>query len=471
QPLLAKDVSFQLSFAATLGLMTLAPTLRARAEAMIVRWPTVAGLPLTRPTIELMAITLAAIAFTLPITAVNFGRISIIAPLANLLAVPAFVAVIITAAVTAVVGLFQPAADLLVWLAWPPVAYMIVVVDLLADLPFASLELRGVGVGHAIAYYAALAGGVWLLSRPRRQPGPARGLPRLPPLAWPRFLPWQGVALALALGSALLWLSISAPAGGRLSATFLDVGQGDAILIRGPQGHTVLVDGGPSGEAVLTALGRHLPFWDDSLDLVVLTHADADHLTGLLAILDRYDVGAVLAGPPEADSAEYEAWRRLIAEKEVPYQQVQGGDGIDLGQGARILILHPPPTPLAGTGSDANNNSLVLRLVMGRASILLTADLETEGEFALLAESPSLHSVAFQVPHHGSRTSSSLELLRDVQPLVAVVSVGADNRYGHPSPDVLERLPSKRIYRTDLYGDITVSSDGHKLWMETQRAP
>jgi competence protein ComEC len=279
------------------------------------------------------------------------------------------------------------------------------------------------------------------------------------------------VALALALGSALLWLAATAPAGGRLSVTFLDVGQGDAILVRGPQGHTILVDGSPSGEAVVNALGRHLPFWDDSLDAVVLTHPDADHLTGLLAVLDRYDVQAVLAGPTEADSTQYQTWRRLIAEKGVPYRQARSGDSIDLGRGARILVLHPPPAPLAGTDNDVNNNSLVLRLTMGRTSILLTADLEAEGEFSLLAESTSLRSVALQVPHHGSRSSSTPELLRDVQPLVALISVGADNRFGHPVPEVLARLPAKLIYRTDRYGDITISSDGRKLWVETQQAP
>lgn len=466
-PQLAKDVSFQLSFAATLGLMTLAPALRAGGEALASRWAGASDFPLTRPAIELLAVTLAAIAFTLPLVAINFHRLSLVAPLANLLAVPAFVAVIVTAAITAIAGaLFAPAADALTWLAWPPPAYLVAVVRATADLPFASLELDGVGVGHAIGYFAALTVIVWFLARRRPVARPTQTL--VPPATTMRAPPWQGVALILALSGAVLWLFVTAPASGRLSVTFLDVGQGDAILIRGPQGHSILVDGGPSGEVLAADLGRRLPFWEDDLDLVVLSHPDADHLTGLLTVLDRYDVRQVLASPIEGDSALYRAWREAIAARDIPYYEAQAGGWLDLGDGARVLILHPPREPLA---DDDNNNSVVLQLVMGRASILLTADLEAEGEFTLLANAPWLRSAVLQVPHHGSRSSSTLELLRDVQPLLAVVSVGEGNRFGHPAPEVLERLPARLVYRTDLNGDITVSTDGRKLWIETQRSP
>jgi len=464
-PQLAKDVSFQLSFAATLGLMTLAPALRARGETLASRWPSIAEFPYTRPTIELLAITLAAIAFTLPLVAINFHRLSLIAPLANLLAVPAFLAVIVSAGITTVVGSFSgPAADALAWLAWLPPTYMIAVIQACADLPFASIELNGVGVGHAIGYFLALAAIVWLLARRQPSPRPQTILPAPAERHYP--LPWQGAAITLVLANAVLWLFITAPAGGRLSVTFLDVGQGDAILIRAPEGNNILVDGGPSGEALASALGRHLPVWDDDIDLVVLTHPDADHVTGLLTVLDRYDVKQVLASPLEADSAVYRAWRQAIEDEGIPYHKAQAGVRFDLGGGAHILTLHPPPGALA---EDPNNNSVVLQLVMGQASILLTADLEAAGEFALLDAAPPLRSTVFQVPHHGSNSSSTPELLRDVQPFMAIVSVGENNRFGHPAPEVLERLPAKLVYRTDRNGDITISTDGNKLWVEVQR--
>ena len=312
------DVSFQLSFAATLGLMTLGSLLVAQAQALAQRWPALAVFPLTRPAIELAAVTVAAIAFTLPITAVNFQRVSLVAPLANLLAVPAFLAVALTAALTAAVGVILPAAtSVLGWLAWPPAAYMVAVVRLTADVPLASAEVSGLGTAHAIVYYSGLAVVVWLLGRRRPEPVAPPPPERLPVMRPP--IPAAGAALLLALASAVLWLAITAPTSGRLTVTFLDVGQGDAILIEGPDGHRILVDGGPSEEAISAALGRRLPFHDRRIDLVVLTHPEADHLGGLPAVLRRYDVGSVLTNPAEGDSAAYRAWKDALRGESVPY--------------------------------------------------------------------------------------------------------------------------------------------------------
>ena len=344
-PQLAHDISFQLSFAATLGLMTLAPLLRSRTETALSRWPA-SEFPLTHPAIDLATVTLAAIAFTLPITAVNFHRISLVAPVANLFAVPAFILVAITSAVTAItVTVLPPASDYLGWIAWPPAAYMVATVRLFADIPLASVELRGVGLGHAIAYYTLLAAGVWLLSQrpaPQSSPTPATVGPKTQPL-----LPATALALILALSSLLLWLAITAPASGRLTVTFLDVGQGDAILIEGPAGHRILVDGGPSGEAIASALGRRLPFYDQRIDLIVLTHPQSDHMAGLPTVLDRYDVGSVLASPIEADTDAYRAWTEAVAAAGVPYREAERGQWIDLGGGARLTVLGPLPSPPA----------------------------------------------------------------------------------------------------------------------------
>ncbi len=216
-------VALLLSFAATLGLMSLAPLLAARARLFTQRWPSADEFFLTRPTIEMAAITLAAIAFTLPITAVNFQRVSLVAPLANLLAVPAFLLVAVTAAVTASIGAVLPAASgALGWLAWPPAAYMVAVVRLAADVPLASAEVRGLGTEHAIVYYGALAVVVWFLGRRRPEPVVSPVSERPSPTR--TLIPVPGMLLLLALASALLWLSITMPVSGRLTVTFLDVG-------------------------------------------------------------------------------------------------------------------------------------------------------------------------------------------------------------------------------------------------------
>lgn len=465
-PQLAHDVSFQLSFAATLGLIALAPPLREWAEAVLSRWPALAQFPLTRPLVELAAVTAAAIAFTMPIAAVNFQRVSLVAPLANLLAVPAFIAVAATAALTAAVGTLLPAAaEHLGWIAWPPAAYMVAVIRLFAALPWASLELTGVGSGHAIAYYAALALALWPLAR--RRPT----LPSPAPVAAPQglrpLLPLPGLALLLALASALLWLAITAPASGRLTVTFLDVGQGDAVLIEGPAGHRILVDGGPSGEAIAVALSRHLPFYDRRIDLVILSHPQLDHLGGLPTVLNRYPVGGVLASPARQESEAYRAFRQAVREANIPYREATAGQRIDLGQGARLYVLAPrPDLPPA---DDVNSASVVLKLVMGPVSILLPGDIEGEGEARLVRSGADLRATVLKLPHHGSSTSSTPSFLARVDPIIDVISVGADNRYGHPSPAVLHRLEGDLIYRTDLQGDITVSTDGQRLWVRPQR--
>ncbi len=443
--------------------MTLAPSLAARAEALATRWPAAASFPLTRPTIALVAVTLAAIAFTLPIIAVNFHRVSLVAPFANLLAVPAFLLVAVTAAAAAAVGaVLPPAAPALGWLAWPPAAYMVAVVRLAADVPAASVELRGVGTGHAVAYYAALAAAAWMLARRRPQASepPATGAP----FAARRLVPVAGVAVVLGLSSALLWLGITAPVADRLTVTFLDVGQGDAVLIEGPAGHHVLVDGGPSGEAITAALGRNLPFYDRRIDLVVLTHPQADHLGGLPAVLRRYDVGSVLASPIEGDSAAYRAWRRAVNAASVPYVEAVPGHTIDLGDGASLYVISAPSEE-----TDPNEGSVVVKLVMGRASFLLTGDIESPREAALVRSGAELQAVVYKVPHHGSDTSTSPAFLAAVDPLVDVISVGRDNRYGHPAGAVLDRLNGDAVFRTDRNGDISVRTDGRRLWVRASR--
>jgi competence protein ComEC len=382
---------------------------------------------------------------------------------ANLLAVPAFLLVALTATVTAAAGVILPAAaSVLGWLAWPPAAYMVAVVRLMADVPLASAELSGLGTAHAVVYYGGLAAVVWLLGRRRPEPLVAPPPQRLP--ARRALIPAAGIALLLALASALLWLGVTAPVSGRLTVTFLDVGQGDAILIEGPDSQRILVDGGPSEEAISAALGRRLPFYDRRIDLVVLTHPQADHLGGLPAVLHRYDVGAVLASPVEADSAAYRAWKEALRGESLPYHEAAAGQTIDLGNGARLYVLSAPPD-----GSDTSEGSVVIKLTMGRASFLLTGDIESTREAALIRSGADLRATVYKVPHHGSATSSTSEFVSAVDPLVDVISVGKDNRFGHPSPELLERLDGDAVFRTDLHGDVAVSTDGRRLWIETGR--
>jgi competence protein ComEC len=257
-----------------------------------------------------------------------------------------------------------------------------------------------------------------------------------------------------------------------LHVSFLDAGQGDAILIqKGNQ--QVLVDGGPSPQAVCLGLGRKMPFWDRTIELMILTHPSSDHVTGLVEVLNRYRVREVLYPNLVFESGVYDEWLRLAKEKEIKSTLAQAGQQISLGDGVIIEVLNPSSPPLTGTDSDVDNNAALLRLSLGEVSFLLTTDMMWEAEFELLYDRANLKSTVLKVAHHGSDTSTTPEFLAVANPEQAVISVGADNDYGHPSPEVLrrleERLGSENIYRTDKDGTIEFITDGEKLWVRTER--
>jgi competence protein ComEC len=281
---------------------------------------------------------------------------------------------------------------------------------------------------------------------------------------------WLLLSLAVA-AVVVSFLAVSLP-DDRLHVSFLDVGQGDAILIqKGSQ--QVLVDGGPSPQAVCLGLGEKMPFWDRTIELVVLSHPSADHITGLVEVLKRYRVEQVLYPEMAFESGVYDEWLRLVREKGIKATPAQAGQQISLGSGVAIEVLGPPNPPLAATDSDVDNNAAVLRLSLGEVSFLLTADIMWQAEFELAYSRANLRSTVLKVAHHGSNTSSTPEFLAVAHPEIAVISVGAGNEYGHPTEEVLERLEDlvgeENIYRTDENGTVEFITDGERLWLVTGR--
>jgi competence protein ComEC len=276
----------------------------------------------------------------------------------------------------------------------------------------------------------------------------------------------------LAFLAIVAWLALRQLPDGRLHVYFLDVGQGDAILVQTPDGRQILIDGGPNPTALLSELGAVLPFWDRSLDLVVLTHPDGDHLTGLLAVLDRYQVGRVL-DTSQTDAAPLAAaWRARLAKEHIPRTTALRGMRIPLGD-AMLTVLHPSSKLLTGTASDENNNSIVLRIDYGPTSLLLTGDAESEAEADMIRAGLPLQADVLKIGHHGSNGSTSAPFLVAVTPSEAVIQVGADNSFGHPAREVLKRLMDARaeILRTDTNGRIEAVSDGRTLSMKVSRWP
>jgi len=252
-----------------------------------------------------------------------------------------------------------------------------------------------------------------------------------------------------------------------LEVNFFDVGQGDAIFIETLQRHQILIDGGPSS-TILEKLGKEMPFWDRTIDLVVLTHPERDHMAGLLEVLKRYKVENILWTGIVRDTQEFKEWQKAIEEENANVKIAQSGQKIILSNNRSyelrqfIEVLYPVENLEGQELKNSNNTSIVSRLVFDENSFLFTGDIQKSTEKKLTEGENNLNSDILKVGHHGSKTSSSKEFIEKVSPEIAVISVGKGNSYGHPYQEVLDILGSYgiRILRTDQASDIKIISDG-----------
>jgi competence protein ComEC len=475
-PYILGDASFQLSFLAMAGLVFIYPVLRNYGRQLIAARLGEEGslVSFAGVTVDTLSASLGAVIAVWPLIAYYFGIFSLVGPLATFLAIAALPVVILTGTLTAVIGLASlSVAQVAGWLAWPFLTYMILVVRGLAAPSVSSFHVSAISPGFIAGYYVVLAAAIWFHDRWRRlrnlMSGAAGVMKAGVNLSFglSRNIKWAIVPL-LVLAILVSYTAVTMP-DDDLHVSFIDVGQGDAILIRkGSQ--QVLVDGGPSPGAITLALGRRMPFWDRTIDLLVLTHPHQDHLAGLVEILRRYRVRQVLFPSINYVSPLYDEWLRTIEEKEVKSIFARAGQRIEVAGGLVMEVLNPPLVPLTGTGSDIDNSSAVLRLEYGEVSFLLTGDVQREAEWELARERVPLASTVLKVPHHGSDTSTTPEFLAVVSPALAVISVGIDNSFGLPDGDVLSRLAEKvgarNLYRTDTQGTIDFITDGQKLWVE-----
>lgn len=259
-----------------------------------------------------------------------------------------------------------------------------------------------------------------------------------------------------------------------LEVVFFDVGQGDAIFVETSEGHQVLIDGGPNGEVILEKLSGAMPFWDRTLDLIVLTHSDYDHLRGLNDVLLKYKVKNILWTGGEKESKTFGYWLEALEREKKQGAKVflaQAGQIVKMGE-ARLYVLYPKE-PLAGQSVEkwSNDSSIVSKLVFGQSDFLLLGDISRKIEKQLLLTSAlpvSLASEVIKAAHHGSKQSSSKEFFEVVRPDIAVISCGRDNSYGHPHQETLRTLQefAITILRTDELGDIKLTSDSQVIYNE-----
>jgi competence protein ComEC len=480
-PTWVDDAGFRLSVLATAGIIAWGTQLTARLAGpdprRVRRWVA-----------DILGVSFAAQAATMPIVMLEFGRLSLVAPLVNLIVVPLVPPAMATGALALVVGvaagLGLPAlvATVVGLPAWVLHAAMVTVVRTGASLPLASLTLtppwdQVAAVVSLVLVLAAARFGDRLLARLRagraggeatprssRPASPGRGgsrghgseirRSRMPRLA----------AIALAGATIGLALVIAHRPDGATRVVVMDVGQGDGILVEGARGSRLVIDGGPDPNRMLTALDERLPPWDRRIDILVLTHPHEDHVAGLATLVRRYRVGRVYEPGMIGPGPGYKAWAETFANGGPPHGRLSTGDHLTLDS-IHFQVLWPDanrvPLHPADGGTAINNVSIVLLGEVDGHRFLLAGDVEQGVDPELIARGlPQLDLL--KVAHHGSRTASTLPFLQLVRPRVAVVSAGLGNPYGHPAPSTIEHLHefAGRTYRTDLDGTVEVTFDG-----------
>jgi competence protein ComEC len=427
-PTLVWSIGFQLSVAATAGMVLMASELSERLSFLPTPLALAAGT------------TLAAQLGVTPVLLFQFHEVPIVTALANVLAFPAVSPALLIGLLAAAVGLVTVGPGrVLAALALVPMRYLETLADRLgrSGLPWIT---SGGGPLVLVSGFGLVAAGAWWLRTRRRVPRRAliAGVVVLPVLVW---------------SSAL---SAGPPAG--LVVRFFDVGQGDAALLSSPGGVNVLVDGGPDPEQVATELSA---LGVPRLDVVIATHPHADHIVGLPGVFARFPVGLVLEPGCPDDSSFQADLDAAIADEHLPVRYPRTGDTFSVGD-VRLDILSPPSC-FTGTNSDPNNDSLVVLASLHEDTVLFANEPEQPAQQAMLDAGEPLHADVLNVPHHGAATSLET-FFQAVDPAVAVVSVGP-NTYGHPVPEILAeiRVTGAEVYRTDRSGTVTVTFDDGAL--------
>ncbi len=482
-PYLLFDVSFQLSFAAVLALLFIAPRLsewmlpderhEENGRQRILRKG-------RRVFLLFLVVTFSAVVGTLPIILFYFNRFSSVVLLANVLVVPIMGILAIPVCLCMILAalVWEPLAVLFIQIAAQLVSLSVFMVEKLASLPGASLLVPTPRLWEIALYYFLTGAGLWVFLRWQNHQkriqtvAPAAQKPWATGLFYPVWI--------LVMGTVLLSGSLRSTNTGQLTLTAIDVGQGASTLVRLPDGKALLIDGGGFyGQAF--DVGAHVvaPYLlhegITSLDAVVLTHAHPDHLNGLLYILEHFKVREIWTNGDLPREEDAQRFVDLATRKGIPVYPLSRGSVPFEKSGVKIACLHPE-TPVRENSSgqidaygDRNDQALVLRLSYGDIHCLFPSDISASIEMALVASPLDLASSILFVPHHGSGRSSSEAFLDAVSPVAAVLSVSHDNVFRLPSPETLDRYHVRGIpiYRTDRHGAVFIQTNGKGFSVKT----
>ena len=449
-PTILWDVGFLLSVTATVGLLCYAPLL-ARG---LMRWLTsmVSEAHATRIVSllnEALIVTIAVQLTTLGILVAQFRTLTLVAPLTNLLILPVQPFVMLFGVGTVLGGLiWAPLALVPGWLSWAFLAYTTTVVTWTASFPWAAIDLHAVPTLFPTTYYVLLGGVTLWATHTREVNQYARAwLTRLPRPVW----------AALVAGAALLVSYGASRPDGRLHVTFLDVSGGEAVLIQSPSGRQMLVDGGRDPRASLAALGSALPFWDRTLDAVVLTAPDQDRLAGLVEVLDRYQVDLVVSGTSDPTGTLAARWQSALEAKDrLSQRRVSQGDVLPLDESVTVHVLWPPM---------GHPGPLVLQVRDDKARLLIMSDATTMVEETLVATyGAALHTQVLLLPRYGAETCCRPDFLQAVSPELAMVGPGRGRTL---DSGVWARLMDVELYQVGLVGAVDVTWEGDILHVHT----
>jgi competence protein ComEC len=458
------DLGFLLSFAATLGLITLADPLSLRFVRLLARiLPQRWAEKLARILYEPLVVTTCAQLTTLPIILATAGWVSPVTLLSNLLILPVQQQVMLWGALTTGAGLiWLPVGRILGWVAWLFLAWTIWVVERTAALAAAMPFTGTMRVGYVAAWYTVLGGTTWWLWQTEER----RRMLRQKIGSWLRTRVRSKALLAgLGIAAALVWAAVLSLPDGKLHVTFLDVGAGDATWIETPSGRQMVVNGGPSGTTMMAHLGQRMAFWDRAIDVVVLTDSADAHVLGAVPVLERYQVGRLWL--PSDATERSTAWERLSAVAEaraIAVAEPLAGTRVEVGDGVALSFVHPP----AHGGETAG--AAVLRVDYGATCFLLSASADLSVEQVMVARGEDLRCDVLQVGKQGDDGATSLPYLYAVQPVLAVVSRAAETSSASDER-ALTRLDQAgaTVVRTDQSGSIEVISDGNRY--EVRRRP
>lgn len=272
---------------------------------------------------------------------------------------------------------------------------------------------------------------------------------------------WYFLVLIVLVSLILCFVVFREDRRGLMTVAFLDVGQGDSIFIESPTGVQVIVDGGPA-KNLMREISKVLPFYDRSVDMIVVTNPDKDHFEGFIGFLEKYSVDVVLEPGTTNISDTYKTLEDEIKNKKIPKVIAKRGQVVDLGGGAHLEIIFPDRDI---SGLSANDGSLVMKLVYGETSVMLQGDSTAKIEEYLVSKDEDLDADILKTGHHGSKTSSVEKYVKAVSPEWAVISAGKGNSYGHPHKETLDTLNKEKVKILGTYdlGRIIFESDGKKF--------